>query len=194
MTLLVLIRHAPTTWNAEGRDTPLSEEGETMLQTWAPPKALSGFDWVSSPLGRTMRTARVLAGRNVAKDDRIIEMDWGDWEGRTRNELSETLGSDFHENETRGLDLLPPGGESPRKDQDRLKPFIVELAGKSRPVVAVTHRGVIRAAVALATGWDFMGKPPVKGAHGTYNLLRISPDGDLNVQALDVPLDWDPEL
>ncbi len=39
-----------------------------------------------------------------------------------------------------------------------------------------------------------MGKPPVKGAHGTYNLLRISPNGDLNVQALDVPLDWDPEL
>ncbi len=199
MTLLVLIRHAPTTWNAEGRlqgrrDTPLSEEGETMLQTWAPPKALSGFDWVSSPLGRTMRTARVLAGRNVAKDDRIIEMDWGDWEGRTRNELSETLGSDFHENETRGLDFLPPGGESPRMVQDRLKPFFAELAGKSRPVVAVTHRGVIRAAVALATGWDFMGKPPVKGAHGTYNLLRISPDGDLNVQALDVPLDWDPEL
>ena len=141
-----------------------------------------------------MRTARVLAGRNVAKDDRIIEMDWGDWEGRTRKELSETLGSDFHENETRGLDFLPPGGESPRMVQDRLKPFFAELAVKSRPIVAVTHRGVIRAAVALATGWDFMGKPPVKGAHGTYNLLRISPDGDLNVQALDVPLDWDPEL
>jgi len=199
MTLLVLIRHAPTTWNAEGRlqgrrDTPLSEEGETMLQTWAPPKAFSGFDWVSSPLGRTMRTARVLAGRNVAKDDRIIEMDWGDWEGRTRNELSETLGSDFHENETRGLDFLPPGGESPRMVQNRLKPFFAELAMKNRPLVAVTHRGVIRAAVALATGWDFMGKPPVKGAHGTYNLLRIEPNEALTVQALDVPLDWDPEL
>lgn len=199
MTLLVLIRHAPTSWNSEGRlqgrrDTSLSADGEAMLQTWAPPKAFSGFDWVASPLERTMKTARALAGRKVPEDERLIEMDWGEWEGRTRADLSETLGADFHENETRGLDFLPPGGESPRMVQDRLRPFLLDVAAKGRPVVAVTHRGVIRAAVALATGWDFMGKPPVKGSHGTYNLLRVHRDGTLITQALDISLDWEPEL
>ena len=79
MTLLALIRHAPTTWNAEGRlqgrrDTPLSEEGAAMLAEWAPPVAFSAFDWRVSPLSRTRRTARALAGRDVPTDDRLIEM------------------------------------------------------------------------------------------------------------------------
>lgn len=199
MTLLALIRHAPTTWNAEGRlqgrrDTPLSPEGKAALATWAAPVALGHFQWVCSPLGRTMDTARALAGRPVPTDSRIVEMDWGEWEGRTRKELSETLGSDFHENETRGLDFLPPAGESPRMVQDRLKPFLADVADVGQPTVAVTHRGVIRAAVAIATGWDFMGKPPVKGVHGTYNLLRLAADGAPSVEALDIPLDVEPSI
>ena len=194
MTLLALIRHAPTTWNAEGRlqgrrDTPLSAEGEAALAGWAPPPALSGFDWVASPLGRTMRTAEALAGRRARTDDRLIEMDWGEWEGRTRRELSDTLGTDFVENETRGLDFTPPGGESPRMVQARLLPFFADIARAGRPTVAVTHRGVIRAAIGIATGWDFLGKPPVKGVHGTYNLLRLAPDGTPEVLALDAPLE-----
>ena len=109
MTLLALIRHAPTTWNAEGRlqgrrDTPLSDEGAALLKTWAPPPALNGFDWVASPLGRCQDTARHLVGRTVPSDARIIEMDWGDWEGRQRAELAETLGETFRANERRGRD------------------------------------------------------------------------------------------
>jgi len=194
MTLLALIRHAPTDWNAEGRlqgrrDTALSTEGAAALEGWAAPAALSGFDWVASPLGRTRLTARALFGRDVPTDERLIEMDWGEWEGRTRKELSETLGTDFTENETRGLDFTPPGGESPRMVQERLRPFLAEIAAAGRPTVAVTHRGVIRAAVAIATGWDFLGKPPVKGVHGTYNVLSLASDGAPSVHALDAPLD-----
>jgi len=197
MTLLALIRHAPTTWNAEGRlqgrrDTPLSPDGKAALATWAPPLALTNFQWVASPLGRTMETARSLAGRPVRTDDRLIEMDWGEWEGRIRTELAETLGAEFRQNEARGLDFLPPGGESPRMVQDRLKPFLAEVAAGRQPTVAVSHRGVLRALVALATGWDFMGKSPVKGVHGTYNLLHIAADGRPSVKALDVPLDREP--
>ncbi len=198
MTLLALIRHAPTTWNAEGRlqgrrDTPLSEDGKAALQTWAAPKALAAFDWVASPLGRTRETARHLTGRPVQTDPRVIEMDWGEWEGRTRKELSESLGDDFQENETRGLDFTPPGGESPRMVQARLASFLLEIGQAKRPTVVVTHRGVIRAAASLATGWDFMGKPPVKGIHGTYNMLRVDAQGGLTVLAFDVPLDQEPE-
>lgn len=197
MTLLALIRHAPTTWNAEGRlqgrrDTPLSEIGAADLATWAAPKALSGFDWIASPLGRTMRTAQALAGRPVRTEARLIEMDWGDWEGRTRVELAETLGDVFRKNEALGLDFTPPGGESPRMVQRRLAPLLAEVAAAGRPTVAVTHRGVIRALVAMATGWDFIGKSPVKGAHGTFNLVKLADDGAPAVMSLDAPLDLEP--
>lgn len=193
MTLLAFIRHAPTTWNAEGRlqgrrDTPLSEDGKAALATWGLPPTLNGFDWIASPLGRCQDTARHLAGRTVPSDARIIEMDWGEWEGRKRIELAETLGEAFRENEARGLDFTPPNGESPRMVQDRLKPFFQEIAAKGRPTVAVSHRGVIRAAIALATGWNFMGKSPVKGVHGTYNILRLAADGTPSVVAADAPL------
>jgi probable phosphoglycerate mutase len=30
------------------------------------------------------------------------------------------------------------------------------------PTLAITHRGVIRVVLAAATGWDMLGKPPVK--------------------------------
>lgn len=197
MTLLALIRHAPTTWNAEGRlqgrrDTPLSEDGKAALATWAAPSALNGFDWVASPLGRCQDTARHLVGRIVASDERIIEMNWGDWEGCIRAELAETLGDAFRENEARGLDFTPPNGESPRMVQGRLKPFFQDVAARGRPTVAVCHRGVIRSAVALATGWNFMGKSPVKGQHGAYNMLRLAADGTPSVVALDTPLPTEP--
>jgi probable phosphoglycerate mutase len=52
------------------------------------------------------------------------------------------------QNEAAGLDFRPPGGESPRDVQERLKPYLASLAG---PTIAVTHKGVLRALYALAT-------------------------------------------
>src|SRR3546814_16815565 len=65
-------------------------------------------------------------------------------------------------NEARGLDFRPPGGESPRDVQDRLRPLLAELADAGEDVVAVSHKGVLRALYALASGWDLRGKPATK--------------------------------
>src|SRR3546814_19659201 len=64
--------------------------------------------------------------------------------------------------EALGLDLRPPGGESPRQVQDRLKPWLAERSSCGRDTIAVTHKGVIRALYALACGWDMTGPPPDK--------------------------------
>ncbi len=40
-------------------------------------------------------------------------MNWGDWEGLTLTELRDTQPELLAREETRGLDLTPPGGESP---------------------------------------------------------------------------------
>ena len=129
MTELALIRHGSTDWNerklVQGRsDVPLSRRGRTQVGDWTLPTRLDGFDWVSSPLGRCVETARILTGRSVQSDARLVEMAWGAWEGRTLDDLRAELGDLMTAWEARGLDFQAPGGESPRDVQVRLQPFL----------------------------------------------------------------------
>ena len=193
MPLIGFIRHAPTTWNEAGliqghTDTPLSEAGRAQLATWAPPAQLLAAEWVCSPLQRCRDTARHLAGRSVATDDLLKEMFWGDWQGETLPGLRQRLGEEMTRREALGWDFRPPNGESPRDVAVRLKAFLSKVAEREQPTVAVTHRGVIRAAFALATGWDFLGKPPFKMKREAVQLFWLSADGSLEVRAANVPL------
>ena len=95
------------------RDIPLSERGRAQVRTWSlPPELSNAASWVSSPLKRAIETAELLAGRAVDREGALIEMDWGDWEGSTLDELRDTHGAAFDQNEARGLDFRPPGGEA----------------------------------------------------------------------------------
>jgi len=86
-------------------------------------------------------------------------MSFGEWEGQTLAELRSIHGPAMAEREGRGLDFRAPGGESPRDVQDRLRPWLEELSVGSKDVLAITHKGVVRALYALASGWDMRGKP-----------------------------------
>ncbi|MCA8929776.1 MAG: histidine phosphatase family protein [Alphaproteobacteria bacterium] len=193
MPLLSLIRHAPTTWNEAGRiqgqtDTPLSEAGRAALLTWEPPAPLLAADWWTSPLQRCRDTARHLAGRTVAVDERLQETNWGDWQGKRLTDLRESLGEEMAEMEGRGWDFQPPGGESPRQVSARFQDFVRAVAERDRPTVAVTHRGVIRVAMALATGWDFLGKSPVKLRRPAAHVFWVTAEGTLELRDANVPL------
>ena len=194
MVRLALIRHAPTEWNARSRiqgrtDIALSAEGRKKAQTWKLPPELDGFAWVCSPLKRAMQTARLLgAPAGCPTDERLQEADWGDWEGRVLPELRAELGQDMVRNEARGLDLRPPGGESPREVRDRLREFVKDIATGGRDTVAVTHDGVLRAAYSLATGWDFKTKPEVVLRWGTASVFDAGADGGLGVRQLNISL------
>lgn len=193
MPLLGLIRHAPTTWNEAGRiqgrtDTPLSEAGRAQLADWAPPAQLLAADWWSSPLQRCRDTARHLAGRNVQTDPLLQEMDWGDWAGETLPGLRERLGAEMERMEGMGWDFRPPNGESPRDVGVRFRQFAAKVTERGQPTVAVTHRGMIRAAMALSTGWNFLGKPPFKMTRAAVQVFWLNDDGSLELRAENVPL------
>lgn len=176
---LLLLRHAPTAWNAAGRlqgrsDQPLSAEGRALAATWRLPGFASGWNSVCSPLLRARQTAEAM-GLAPTSEAALIEMDWGRWEGLTLAEVAAAEGAAFAANEARGLDFQPPGGESPRAVMARLSPWLRDVARQD--LVAVAHKGVLRALLGLATGWAFLGKAPAKARAGQALLFALDAAG-----------------
>ena len=189
MKPLLVIRHGMTDWNEaaliQGRtDRPLSAAGRAEVERWTVPHGWSQARCLSSPLIRALETARLL-GLSPMAEPRLIEMSWGVWEGQSLAALRAAHGGDMAENEKRGLDFRPPGGESPRDVQARLRPLLAELTG---PTIAVTHKGVLRALYALASGWDMTGKPVQKLLNRCAHQFEIDAAGEPRIVALNIPL------
>jgi broad specificity phosphatase PhoE len=193
VTRLLLIRHGTTGWNEarrlQGRADPgLSPCGRAEVLSWRLAEAWNGARWLSSPLCRARDTAALLTRAPVGIEERLIEMDWGAWEGRRLAELRAEDPAGMAANEARGLDFRPPGGESPREVAERMRSLSAALAGEPSPVVAITHKGVVRAALALATGWTMIEKPPVRLARAHALALVCRPDGRVELAGPPVEL------
>lgn len=186
MTLLAVLRHGETAWSAAGRiqgrtDVPLLTGLSVRV-----PNICRGMRIVTSPLRRCVETAALLGAPHAAREPRLIEMSWGDWEGESFAALRERLGEAMRDNEARGLDFRPPGGESPRLVLSRVKTWLKEVAQAGEPTLAVTHRGVIRALYAEATGWDMRGKPPARLEWDAVHVFQIDEAGAPRVERLNV--------
>ena len=191
MTLLALIRHMPTEWNAAGvlqgrGDPPLAPD---LALEWRLPAELDGFAWLTSPLRRAVETARRLGICEAMVELRLTEMAWGEWQGASLAGLRASLGAEMVLAEAAGLDFQPPGGESPREVQARVVPLLAEIARSGRSTAAVTHKGLIRAVLSLATGWDMRDKPPHRLSWAAAQLFRLDPAGWPAVERLNLPLE-----
>ena len=194
MTLVALIRHGPTAWNEAGRiqgrtDIPLSEAGGAVVRQWRLPPQLENFAWTTSPLARARQTAALLDATTHTVEPALTEMHWGRWEGRTLAGLRRRHGAAFTANEARGLDFRPPGGESPRDVQERVRRWLAAVAADGRSVTAVTHKGVIRAIYALASDWPMIGKAPHRLLDGHAHVFALASEGGPRVQRMNIPLD-----
>ena len=202
MTPLVLIRHGATQWNLDGRiqgraDPPLAPEGRAAVSAWRLPPELTGGEasmeagewiWLTSPLARARETAALLHEAPASVEPALIEMNWGAWEGCRLAELRAEGGAAMVAAEARGLDFQPPGGESPRQVQNRLRPLLERLAATGRPTVAVTHKGVIRALYAQARRWDMTGRAPEKLRDGCAQRFLLGPGGGPETDRLNLRL------
>lgn len=182
---LALLRHGDTAWSAEGRiqgrsDVPLSDAGRAALRDVKVP---AGMRVVCSPLRRCVETAAAIGHPEALREPRLAEMSWGAWEGRRLADLRDELGAAMQANEARGWDFRPQGGESPREVLARVRSWLGELR---EPTLAVTHRGVIRAVFAAASGWDMLGKPPVKLDWSALHFFEIGVDGAPSIERLNV--------
>ncbi len=111
---------------------------------------------VSSPLSRCGRLAeRVADARNLASeiDPRLVEMDFGLWEGKLWSEIPraelDAWAEDFE-------GARPHGGESPAMLAARVSAALGDLP-RGTTTLWVTHSGVVRAVCAIrkvGDGWD----------------------------------------
>ncbi|MCZ7599124.1 MAG: histidine phosphatase family protein [Gammaproteobacteria bacterium] len=79
------------------------------------------------------------------------------------------------------------GGRVAAHGAHRAGSWLAELGDCNGPVGAVTHKGVIRAALSLATGWDLTADFGQKLARDALHVFRID-DGALAIRRLNVPL------
>lgn len=191
MVLLAMLRHGETAWSAEGRiqgraDVPLCDAARERLRGFHLPAICAGMRVVTSPLARCVETAALLGAPDAEREPRLAEMHWGRWEGRRLAELRAELGAAMQENEARGWDFRPADGETPREVLERLRAWLAEIAAERRPTLAVTHRGVMRALFAAASGWDLRGKPPAKLDWSSVQLFRLAADGAAAIEALNL--------
>ena len=106
----------------------------------------AGLPVWSSPSRRCLALAQLLADQPVA-DARLMEMNFGDWEGRPWDDIPRDQ-LDAWAADIAGY--APPGGESPLQVQARVLDFVAEL--RVPAAVLVTHAGVIRMLLARQRG------------------------------------------
>ncbi|MBI3506215.1 MAG: histidine phosphatase family protein [Proteobacteria bacterium] len=189
---IAFMRHGPTAWNGakrlQGRaDIDLTPRSLTFLKARRLPREYAGWRVLCSPLLRCRQTAEAL-GLAVETEPRLIEMDWGEFEGRTVAQLRLEQGQAFADNEGRGLDFTPPRGESPRMVQARILPLLAEVAASGRDTLCVTHRGVFRTVYAAARGWDMTGESPDKLDLYALHVFVLAADGTPRVETLNLAL------
>lgn len=152
---MLVVRHGTTEWSTAGRhtgrtDVDLTPEGEAEATTLGPLLRQRLGDAVaqvhSSPLQRALRTAMLaLPGTPVAIDARLVELDYGDYEGMTTAEIQAKVPEwDLFTHEC-------PAGETVEQVAARCDSFIADLGPGAHVVFAHGHLSRILAVRLL--GW-----------------------------------------
>ncbi|WP_336613873.1 histidine phosphatase family protein [Campylobacter sp. RM12654] len=184
MINLILLRHGQTNWNKEGRyqgqiDTDLSDLGKEQAKKLA--LALKNIQidfFIASPLKRAYETACESAkfhNKEVLKDERLLEINHGTWEGRLSSEIEQDLLKKWKQ--TPHL-VKMPNGESLEDILNRVKlainDYITKYDGKTIAVFA--HDAVNKVIIShllnapLSSFWN------ITQDNTCINILEISND------------------
>ena len=121
------------------------------------------FDAVySSPMQRCEHLAYALGYQNAILENALLEMNFGDWEGKKWNDIN------YQELNNWMVDFVhvkPPNGENLKKLFERVTLFLERLRSQThQKVLLVTHAGVIRCV------WAYMLDIPLQ------NIFKIPVD------------------
>lgn len=170
MIRFVLLRHGQTAWNLEQKnqgkeDVPLDDVGRRQGEQALAALSDSAFDVIwSSPLRRAAETAEKIAatlGSVIRVDARLVERSYGEWEGRT----AEEIGAPYEEYRRDRVLYRPPGGETGIEVFSRCVSFLYDaLAEGLRSHLIVSHGGTIA----------FLTAALLHGSPATASALRLA--------------------
>jgi len=155
MVRVILVRHGETQWNKDRRyqghsDVALNDIGRAQAGKVARRLRSEKVDAVyASDLSRAYQTAEVIArehGLPVEKVPGLREIHFGDWEGLSREELTEQFGEAYARWQAEPLTTRAPGGESFEDVQVRALAALEAIVARhadGETLVIVAHGGAI---------------------------------------------------
>lgn len=189
MTLIHLLRHGETSWNSEGNrycgrtDLPLAKAGERQAVLAAGALANVPLEAIYvSPLLRSRQTGEAIGAAHdvpLVEDSRLIEIDFGGWEGLTSAEIaaSDPAGraawlhdpSDVRAGRT---------GETGREASERMEAFLREVASVGPVAIAVVgHNTANRLALVSTLGAPLASYRRLALDNASISLLVSTGDG-----------------
>ncbi|MBQ5696553.1 MAG: histidine phosphatase family protein [Clostridium sp.] len=156
-TIIYLTRHGETEWNIEKRlqgrgDSPLTKYGIQRAKELRDRIKNIDIDVIySSPIKRALNTANILRGNkniDIVTDDSLMEMCFGDYEGKKIDIVQEENPSwDINLIMQGNVEICAPNGENLKEVRERISKLmnkiIAENMGKS--ILIVTHGITLKA-------------------------------------------------
>ncbi len=185
ITRLFLIRHAETEANSKKRyqgqtDHGLNEKGRKQAQRVGirlASEPLSGI--YSSVLERAKETAERIAiyhGLEVITMESLNELNFGDWEGLTAEEISKQYPELFRKWTNGELDIQIPGGENRKLFLERINKALSSIlqTHQGKTVAVVTHGGPIKSIICQALRTEPNAFWHFREDNGAINLIEYN--------------------
>lgn len=178
-------RHGPTEWNELGlfqgrKDLPLSEKGRKLVQSWKLPSEFLSCAIYSSPLSRSIETAKLITGKEPIILEELTEIDYGKLEGTSVD--AENKRRLQHGNMIT-WDSEDFGVESYRSVLNRT---LSALSKINDDAVIICHRGILFTLTAWCWDWDFKAKKPHHLDPYGFQLFEFTPNQMANKKPLEI--------
>ncbi|MFQ3661453.1 MAG: histidine phosphatase family protein [Chloroflexaceae bacterium] len=186
---LILVRHGETPWNVtlqyQGHaNVPLNERGrEQARRAAARLRGLEVRALYASDIARAWQTAEIIGaalGQTPVPMPELREIDVGQWEGLTPEELYRRFPDHMAEYKRDPARTVRLGGESYAQLQTRALVAlqrIQETHAQGDTVVAVSHGGTIRALLCHVIGLDLANFGRMWLDNGSLTELRLGRNG-----------------
>ncbi|MBD1423083.1 histidine phosphatase family protein [Sphingobacterium chuzhouense] len=186
MVTICLLRHGETSFNADGNrycgrtDVELTAKGISQAKKMYELLEEYCFDAVySSSLQRARKTAEIASGnaKKVLVDDRLIEVDFGEWEGLRPDEF-QTKDPESWANWMAAPERFAAGrtGETAMQVISRLQSFYDDLIERysGKTVLVIGHNGVNRLFLASQLGMPLKNYRRLVQENSALTLLTLS--------------------
>jgi probable phosphoglycerate mutase len=185
---------ARTAWNFEKKiqgstDLPLSHQGMKEAKSWAERLKPKHYELIiTSPMVRSQQTAEIISkilGIKIDFNEKLIEQNFGAWEGRKIADIRELSPGIIEEQEAKGWKFCPPQGESRTAVLERSLDAVKEIGQKYRnkKILTISHNSVIKTMIYHALGSMFQpGEPKLLKE---YYLHELEWDGNIKVEKLN---------